>query len=241
MTEHKYGPDKKFGRTFGERSLLGDNNKDFFKKPILEQVSELAWSEGCPVRNKVINRKGPESARNRYGEVIFASQIVLAEAKEHNPELFFLLKQGLIRKEGEVVGEHESSSVPASHVTEISTSNTPWGYSLPRILIEQFGKGKERNQTRMIEGLEILESSIKKTDSPISLIAIFSEGIVRNNPSITNSVLKQAFSKGYLEEENIFEIYGKLLEEIGKYAPTLYKRYNELSSEEKSEKGIAEL
>lgn len=241
MTEQPYGPDNRHGRSFGERSLLGDKNDKFFDKPIEEQVNEIAWSEGCPVKDKVVGRSGPKEARNRYGEVIFTYQIILAEAEEHNPVLASLLKQRLQRKVDEPVGEHEPTSVPSSHLTEISAPNTVWGWALPRILIEQFGKRGERTQARMIKGLQMLESAVKKATTPLDLMAILSESIVKANPPITDSILKQTFSKGYLGEENTAEIYKDLLRQIKSHSPILYKRFNELSSEEKAQKGVAEL
>lgn len=241
MTENKYGSDSRSGINFGERRLLPETDTNFINLPLEDQVKHLAWSEGCPVMNKVIDRAGLKVARDRYGEVIFASRIVLSQAELHNPELSIQLKQGLKRKDREPVGEHEPTSVPMSHLTEISTPNTPWGYSLPRILVEQFGNKSERNQGRMQKGIQILERSIKKADSPLSLIAIFSNNVVKAFPSIIDSVLKRTFSSGYLKEENTFELYGELLTEIKKHSPMLYKRYTELSSEEKADKGIAEL
>jgi len=122
MTE-QYGPDNRDGIKFGERKLLKDT--DFLNKPLNVQVKQLAWSEGCPVMNKVISRDGIESARDRYGEVIFANRIVLSLAEIKNPELSIQLKKSLKREISEPVGEHEPTSVPSSHLTEISTPNTP--------------------------------------------------------------------------------------------------------------------
>lgn len=241
MTEQPYGLDNRHGRNFGERSLLGDKNDKFFDKPIEEQVNEIAWSEGCPVKDRVVARNGPKEARNRYEEVIFTYQIILAEAEEHNSSLASLLMQRLQRKVDEPAGEHEPTSVPSSHLTEISAPNTVWGWALPRMLIEQFGKREERTQRRMIKGLRILESAVKRATTPLNLMAILSESIVKANPAITDSILKQTFSKGYLGEENTFGIYQDLFRQIKVHSPILYERFNELSSEEKAQKGIAEL
>ena len=93
----------------------------------------------------------------------------------------------------------------------------------------------------MQKGIQLLERSIKKADSPLSLIAIFANNVVKEFPLLTDNVLRRAFSKGYLKEENNFKLYGELLKEIKKHSPALYDRYSELSSVDKAEKGIAEL
>lgn len=239
MTEQQYGSDYRYGRKFAERSLLGDNNDDFFKKSMDEQVKEIAWTEGCPVKDKVIKKRGPEVARNRYAEVIMNSQIILAEAQEHNPELYEKLIETLLRAEGEPVGEHESNSVPSSHLAEMSATETPWGYALPRLLAKALGSGKERTQDRMIKGYKMLEDSVKQADSPLELIAVLANKCSKNVPA--DEILHEAFSKGYLGEENTFKLFEELLRELKAHAPKLYKYYNRLSSAEKAEKGIAEL
>jgi hypothetical protein len=239
MTEQQYGPVNRYGRNFAERSLLSDKNDNFFDKPMDEQVKEIAWTEGCPVKDKVIKKRGAEVARNRYGEVVFTSQIILAEAEEHNPELYQKLTERLTREEGEPVGEHEPNSVPAAHLTEIAATETPWGYALPRILVKQFGDGKERTQERMLKGFRLLEESVKQAKSPLELIAILANKCSENVSE--DSILHEAFSKGYLGEENTFKLFKQLLQKLKVHAPRLYKHYIELSSEQKSEKGIAEL
>ncbi len=241
MTEASYGGDRRYDRKWSDNVLLGDNGQDFFNQPVENQVNRMAWSEGCIVKDKVIRRNGPEEARDRYGDVIMTRQIFKMEAAEHNPELYWLINQPLERDEGELAGEHEPNSTPESHLTQISSNDTPWGYSVPRELIVFFGDKAKRTQSRMLEGYNLLEQSVKESKSPLSMIAILGEKIVNRDPKLIDDVLKQAFSKGYLKEENVYKLYEQLLKEVKKHAPKLYKRYKELSSEERSTKGIAEI
>lgn len=239
MTE--YGPKERYGRKFAENTMLGDTNENFFEKSIDEQVDEIAWTEGCPVKDAVKKRNGPEGAKKRYGEVIFTREVIMDEVKAHNSDLFPIMNEDIRRNPNEPVGEHEQTSVPADYLTMIPMTNTPWGYSLPRILVVQFGSGKDRTPEKMIKGLQILEKSIKDSKSPLELIARLANNITNKNSLITDAVLKQAFSKGHLGEQNDFHLYQELLGEIKKHAPKLYKRYLELSLEERAEKGIASL
>jgi len=233
-----YGPEEQFGRTFGDNKVLGDEGGSFSEKSLDEQVDALAWSEACPVKNYVIKRSGPEEAIKRYGEVIFARQMVLKTAEKHNPELHQALTVTLNRNFDEKVGVHEPTSVPESHLLVINSNSTPWGFSLPRILLDQFGKQKPDRQERMQKGLEILETTVKEVHTPLEFVAVLAERMAAADAD-RDRVLRSTLSKGCLDEENTRQLYQDLRAELKQHAPTLWKRYTELDSQTREELGIA--
>jgi hypothetical protein len=235
----EYGKREQFGRLFSDNKLLGDDYT-FPQKPINEQVDSIAWSEGCPVKNRVVGNNGPEVARDRYGEIIFARQMILEEAREHNPQLYQDLTVSLTRNPNEPVGKHEPESVPQSHITTIDANNTPWGFSLPRILLDQFGKRDNRTQGRIQSGLEMLEEIVKEVHSPLEFMAVLAEQAVKADADI-DTVLKSTLSRGYLGEENTHKLYHELAIQLQKHAPTLWQRYLELDIHQRTKFGIADL
>ena len=240
MTEHQDN-NNRYGRNFGDMTLLGDKGDNFFKKSIDQQVLEIAWSEGCPVPQKAVNKYGAETATKRYGEIIFADRLIKEEIKKHNPELFKILITDVIRKPNEPAGEYEPESVPSSYSVKVPYPDTPWGFSLKRILVDQFGKREERTKERISKGLEMLEKiASQKISSPLELLAKLSEEVIKADGDKIQ-VLKDTLSQGHLNEQNYYTLYDKLAEELKRHSPTFQEEYNKLSPEERKSFGIAEL
>ena len=54
----------RYGREFGQGTVLGDHGDDFFQKPLEQQVKEMGWSHACPVVDEVILNYGQSWAAN---------------------------------------------------------------------------------------------------------------------------------------------------------------------------------
>ncbi len=238
MTEKS---DNRYNREFGDMTLLGDKGDNFFEKPIEQQVFEVAWSEGCPVPQKVVKKYGAEVATKRYGEIIFADRLILEEVKKHNPNLHRKLTESVKRKPDEHVGVHEPESVPDSYSTKVPPPDTPWGFSLKRILVDQFGPREKRTAERMQKGLKILEDvASQDIESPLELVARLAEAVIKADGDKIQ-VMKNTLSKGHLYEQNFHTLYSELVRELKKHSLTFQEEYNKLTPEERDKLGIAEV
>jgi|GEM_PF-2000198 len=231
-----------YGRTFGDNTLIGDRGDAFFEKSTMQQILELADSEGCPIPRSVIERykKEPEAARDRYGEIVTMRKLILETTQKLNPKLYEQLTKPLVRNSNEPVGTHETDAVPAEYINEMTANNTPWGYSLPRILLDQWGKGKLRTQERALKGFTILEQSISTASTPLECMAILANKAVKAGADI-DAVLKSTISKGKLDDDNVTTLYRELEKQVKTHAPMLWKRYQALTPDERTSRGIANI
>lgn len=231
-----------YGRTFGDNTLIGDQGDAFFKKSVTEQILELADSEACPIPRSVIKRykEDPEGARDRYGEIVTVRKLILETTQKLNPELYTELTRPLARNVNEPVGTYEPDAIPPEYIQEMTANNTPWGFSLPRILLDQWGKGELRTQERALKGLTILEQSINTATTPLEFMAVLANKAVHAGADI-DAVLKSTISKGKLDDDNVRTLYQNLGKEMKTHAPTLWKRYLELTPVERTSRGIANI
>lgn len=232
---------ERYGRKFGDMTLIGDNGESFLAKSFDQQVMEIAWSEGCPVPKKVVAKYGAETATNRYGEIIFADRLILEEVKKHNPSLHTKLTEDLTRNPNEPIGVHEPESVPDSYTTIVPYPDTPWGFSLKRILVDQFGSREVRTSERIQRGLEILEDvASRNINSPLELVAILAEEVITADGDKIQ-VIKNTLSGGHLGEQNFHDLYAELAKELRKHSPRFQEEYNKLSTKQRAGLRIAEV
>ena len=231
-----------YGRTFGDNTLIGDQGDAFFEKSVTQQILELADSEACPIPRSVIERykKDPEGARDRYGEIVTMRKLILETTQKLNPELYKQLTKPLARNPNEPVGIYESDAIPPEYINEMTANNTPWGFSLPRILLDQWGKGELRTQKRALKGLTILEQSINTATTPLEFMAILANKAAHAGADM-DAVLKSTISKGKLADDNVETLYRALGKEMKAHAPTLWNRYLELTPDERTSRGIANI
>jgi len=251
----EYGPREQYGRTFSDNKILGDNGDNFFDLSLDEQVNISAFSEGCPVREKVkaryiVSGEGLEGARDRYGAVRMARYEVIDAVKDVNPTLYAQLTSPnpisrLICPSGnyiEPVGEHEPVSVSQSHIHNIDPNNTPWGYANPRLFLTITGDSNSRTPESSFKALMLVEVAAdpKKSTNPIEFLVNFGE-LAANSGVDVDQILKVIMSNGYLKEENTHVLFRELLSIIKNHAPKLWNRYTNLTPEDKARLGIAEL
>jgi len=249
----EYGPKEQYGRLFGDNRIMGNDGDNFFDLTLDKQVDIQAWSEGCPVREKVKTRyittgEGLAGARNRYGEVKMARYQVYDSIRDINPALYVQLNDPnplprLVCQSGsyvEPVGEHEAVSVPMSHTYDIDHNNTPWGYAIPRLYLAYAGNNETRTPESSYNGLMLVEAAADPSlsSNPLEFLAKFGAFVVTCGVDI-DKVLKTILSNGYLKEENTKILFKALLSVMKDKSPKLWTRYNQLKPEEKANLGIA--
>lgn len=233
--------EQKGGRDFGTGTFLGDNGQDFFSKPIEVQVEEMGWSHACPVVDEVVSKHGAEWTLKRYAECNFVYGVILETAQKFNPNLYQRLTEPVKRMVSEVPGRSFNMRfIPQDFPKEMSPLSTPWGYALPRVIIEEMGRGennKDRTELRILRALSIIESGVKKSKSPVELLVRTAE-MVTHLDADPKTVLSHVLSQGILEEEGTKIAFGEIKRRIGQWAPNLKKTYDSMTSEERIELGI---
>jgi len=221
---------------------LGDSGETFFDKTLQEQVLAMGWSHACPVVNKVAAEYGPEWTLKRYAECNFVFGLVVEAAKDLNPRLYAQLIMPVARKYGEKPGEgrFDPDLVPNSFDAEMSPLTTPWGYAIPRVIIEEMGRGKgnlERTSARILKALHMIDDKVRSSKTPIELLVKLAESASKSYAD-PRAVLSHTLAQSVLDEEGCLSIFNKIKREIDVAAPTLKVTYDLMSPEERMKEGI---
>lgn len=233
--------EKKAGREFGFGTFLGDSGESFVDKPIQNQVLEMGWSHACPVVEEVAKEYGPEWTLKRYAECNFAFGLVAEAARDLNPELYKLLTTPVSRLNNELPrGRFKPNLIPESFYKEMSPLSTPWGYAIPRVIIEEMGRGKnnlDRTPKRILKALSLIDMAVKSSKTPIELLVKLSESVSRFDAD-PKAILSHTLAAGILNEEGCKSIFDEIKKRIDKSAPVLKRIYDIMSPEERTEEGI---
>jgi hypothetical protein len=254
----------RYDRQFGRGQTLGDNGENFFQKPIGEQVKEMAWSHACPVVDDVIQaygeqwakdhpqatdpqvfQGGAEMALQRYAECNFMFGYIAEVAKNLNPSLHEQLNSPVKRLPNEPDGEHGTKYVPETHKDVMSPLSTPWGYGIPRVVIEQMGRGpnnSQRTADRIQKALEIIDEVVPQCQTPIELAVKLSEAVVQKDAKAEpRMVIYHLLSAGILHEENCPSIFQQMINEMTRSAPTLLGYYESMTTKERNLLGVVDM
>jgi hypothetical protein len=234
--------ENRFDREFGTGTFLGDSGDRFYKRPMSYKVVSMGWSHACPVINDVVKEFGPEWTLKRYSECNFVFGIVAEAAKKFNPDLHKLLTSPVPRIKSEVPGKghFHPRFVPKSFNEEMFPLSTPWGFAIPRVIIEEMGRGKDnadRTQKRILKAMNLIDKTVKSSKSPIELLVKLSESVSKIDAD-PKTVLSHVLSEDILNEEGCKNIFGFIKQTIDSSAPILRKTYESMSPQERSERRI---
>lgn len=249
------------GRIYGDHTFTGEDS-DFFEKPLEEQVRLMGWSHACPSIDNVIKAYGDEWLKDhpgateeeilkagmektlaRYAECNFVFGLIAEAAKDNNPELYKQLTNPVPRiLPEEPDGDHGKKYVPLSHEKQMSPLSTPWGFALPRVLIEEMGRGEnniERTPERMLKVLEYIEAFVPTCNNPVELVVKLSE-VVANDLADPKMVVYHLLSADIYKEENCASIFKDIISEMERSAPTISALYKSLSGQERKDLGVVD-
>lgn len=234
-------PELKGGREFGRSDLLGTEGASFSDKPLNQQVMEMGWSHACPVVDEVIKEFGPEWTLKRYAECNFVFGLIVESAKDFNPELYKQLTTPVTRLDGEKPGkEFNPKLIPDNFYKEMSPLSTPWGYALPRVVIEEMGRGennKDRTQKRILKSLSLIDKVVKTSKTPNELLVKMAEQASKLDAN-PKAILSHVLASGIFVEEGCKTMFDDIKRRIDKSAPVLREAYDAMSIEERQAEGI---
>ncbi len=180
-------------------------------------------------------------ALSRYAECNLMFGYVVDEARKLNPSLYRQLVSPVLRLPEEPDGVRWTKYIPVNvHKREMSPMSTPWGYALPRVAIEQMGRGEEncdRTQERILVALELVEEVILSSKTPVELVVRLAGAVVRADAD-AKMVLSHLLSREVLREENCLAMFFRIMEEMRGSAPHLYEVYKRLGAVERYKLGI---
>lgn len=228
--------------SFGQGSFVGDILKDpsFFNEPVQKQAEIIGWAIGCPVVQELTDPsnttpgRGPEAMLKRYGEIGLWHGFILETVEELNPVLDRKMAIAVDRLPDEPVGKYEADSVPAAYLEKIPATETLAGYTLPRLMIKQIGRGlpKSELQDRMARGIEAFEEAIPKAETPEELLALAAGNIAKADVEPIE-VLKTILPTGWMEEHNGRRSVDDAKVALRDKAPELWAVYSSLAHEER--------
>lgn len=233
--------EKRARREFGFGTFLGDSGEGFVNKSLKDQVLEMGWSHACPVVDEVAKEYGPEWTLKRYAECNFVFGLVTEAARDLNPELYKLLITPVLRLNNELPeGQFKPNLIPESFYKEMSPLSTPWGYAIPRVIIEEMGRGENnlnRTPKRILRALSLIDKAVKSSKTPIELLVKLAESVSRFDAD-PRAVLSHTLATGILQEEGCKSIFDEIKERIDIFAPVLKRIYDTISPEERIKEGI---
>lgn len=221
-------------RKFGEGQFLGDQGSSFFDLPKERQLYDMAWSHACPIPDRISKEYGVDWTLRRYAGCNFVYGLVLDQAKSLNPRLYWQLKKSVDRTEFD--GTHSMEFVPTSHRRRMSPLSTPWGYAIPRVLIEKIGRNKP-NPNKIQSALKTIDQTIINSQTPVEFVVKLSENLAQSHTS-AKAILSHLLCSEILKEENCRQIYRQIIQEMRKSAPKLIHTYDWLLPATKVKLGI---
>ncbi len=247
---------------FGRGTMIGDDPAIFDLTPG-ERVIVSAWRHACPQPDMVVKYYGdawkntqpdpmsiPEViviehgiriTRERYDECDFVyKQWICDMTEKHNKPLYKQLTSITKRLSGEPMGIHETGRIPQTHEQEMSPLSTLVGFSLPRVFIEIAGRGSNRTAGKYFNALDILETHIRDSQTPVELLARMTESAIANGVE-PNTVLSHVLEPGILREENNHTEYMQVGQALSVYAPSAWRYYVSITPTEREAAGMINL
>jgi len=252
-------------REFADGKTFGDEGSDFVGLPLPQQVGRMSRSHACPVAYEVIEmfgqkyrvqhpeatqeettRAGMEMALARYAECNFVWGYVLHRAQILNPRLYEQLTTPAAREQDENPDRNlDKTLLPPDFDKEMRPLSTPMGYFIPRVVIEEFGRGpdnEDRTAERIQRALEAVDRVISQNENAgpkffgIGLAEEMAE--MDANPRM---VIEHTLARSILQEEGCRRTFRILLALMEHLAPTLWQEYSAMTAEQRKEAGIIDI
>jgi len=198
-----------------------------------EQAERLGRAVGCPVVQKLLRpetgRGGPEGMRDRYLEVGLWFGHMVHATEEVNPDLARQLLTSVVRRKGELMGDHESESVPVNYDRIIPPTETLVGYSLPRLLIEMHDHSASRYPRlspadHLIHMWGVVQDAAAQADNPSKLMALCAKSAAEQGMESTD-ILQTILPTGWVVEHNGHYMVNQFKNMLCEDVPELWATY----------------
>jgi hypothetical protein len=211
-----------------------------------EKAFYLGERLGCPVVHTLIKEKGAEVMARRYGQLLLYYGYILDALKRKKPAIAEEISKKNIRAEEEQMVRYDENCIPDWNKKIIPGTEAPWGYALPRMLISYvtddhgFAETKQEVWMKALLTLDQVVENLDDSDTADEFLVKFAEALAKTGAN-PKTILAKTISAGKLKQENLYIKFSKIIDSLSLHAPTLWKIYESLSSEEKKQLGIAEV
>ncbi len=238
------------GRLYGDGRLFGNNRDSFFEQTIIEQALELGWSNACPVATSLIEpiKDGGRSAevmRVRYAQVNFwYGYIASTLVQQGRMDLYEELASIQPRNSGEPLGKHDPNWVPDQLHEYILGAGSPYGYAMPRVLLEFINnKSESERADYLFDAMQDLQELIGTAPTIANLLVTFGERLAQKeiDSNGVRNLLRHILSQGKLNEDNCFATFNEIASIMREAAPVLWSTYTALTTRDKLELHIADV
>lgn len=227
---------------------------DFFKLPDLVQTYIMEYAQGCGVPSHSIDNNGLAFMLYRSGETNSFFGVIKSRAKKLNSKLYYEMSRPKKRLKTEPRPEnildtksvpiitHERYATPRESKDYIFPTQTIFGYSGSRVLIEIMGRSGSRTDEMMLVAMNVLDKVLKdkKVKSYASFIAVLANEAIHNGAHPI-AVLSHILVNGILKEQGCVQDYRHLALEIRKHSPRLWAVFVSLDSKTRGHNGIIDL
>ncbi len=230
---------------FGRGHFVGAIMEDptFFDISPADQARILGWADGCLTVEELIEERGGEAMRDRYGSINFWFGEIGRLVQEVNFPLYEDFNLPIRRLPNEPIGKHEDQSIPDSAHSEIPPSGRLAGYALSRLFIEQIGLNQDVPrlwvQQRMVRGMDIVEEAATRATTPLELLALTAAGILDKGDVDPLMILKQVFSRAWQDAHNSDSTMTAFKSVVHDVAPGLHFDYKLVGEKQRARLGIA--
>ncbi len=248
-----------FGRKFGDGKFLGDKGRIFDYLPIDMKIRLMGWSHACPVIDEVVReyaksykdlhpevsnkeaiKQGKIMTLSRYSECNFMYGYCEDLVKPINSILASRLAAETTRRTGEEPGKVSNKFIPKDYKSKVSKMSHIVGYALPRIAIEERGRGTDNITWERFEKMSgVIEDVARKCDDPIEYMVQVAEQFTKMEVH-PDAIMDHMLAKGILLEQGCKGDFKEVFEAIDKFAPNIKARYDELGVEGRKKFGLVE-
>lgn len=219
MNGMKYVERDFMGQMWGHGTLIDIDPREFFGHRLLVEAQKLARSDGCPVPEATMRKKGILEAAIDYANYNKVYMGLLDILGRSNPNLGFNLRRSVDRHPEEPAGYYESNAVPLHHLDQLAPRVRIFGWSAPRIIL------MGAKAVGDIEA-DLLEISRTSPSLPSWLVRI-GEHVMKQGVEAP-TVLSRIFAVDYLEQENTLNDFITLARAASLAAPDLWVEYRRL-------------
>lgn len=229
--------------TFGNGHMNLDGI-DLLSATNTEKAEYFGKRVGCPSVPSLVQERGADIMAKRYAEILLYYPMILDSVRKVQPDIASQIEGPLDRLPNEPLTVYDREWIPPENLTQIPGPETPWGYSLPRLVTAYTYESKTEGDTgdrlsRVLTYFDKTLAELTDEDNADSLLLTFAERLVTEGNADPKLILRRTMSQGKMIQDSFYTYFRRIVESMERYAPTLFSTYNSLDAQQRKNLGIA--